>query len=100
MPLTAAMTGFQRSLALGPMASRGSSVEYGEVGCGTSAVRSMPVQKAWSPAPVRTMTLMSSRNLTSRQRAVSSAAVVRSMALWRAGRSRVTTAMPSLDSYR
>lgn len=49
--IRATSPGFHRSFALGPMRRSGSSTAYGEGGCGTSAPRSIPVQKARVPAP-------------------------------------------------
>ena len=68
MPFTAAITGFQRSHDFGPMLSPGSLNMNGVLPDPTTSgsvvssrsppicsMRSMPVQNAFSPAPVSTM---------------------------------------------
>src|SRR6266576_1363863 len=70
MPITAAITGFQRSELFGPMLSPGSLNMKGVLPEPTTSgsvlsspsspicsMRSMPVQNAFSPAPVRTTQL-------------------------------------------
>ena len=110
MPLTAAMTGFQRSFDLGPSHSPGSSKWNGvapnpmygsppaDAPVGPSSIcsmRSMPVQNALSPAPVSTMQRTSSWRRRSRQMSRTSRSIVMLNALYLSGRFRVTVATPS-----
>jgi hypothetical protein len=55
----------------------------------------MPVQNAFSPAPVSTMQRTSSRARSARQSASSSACIFRLNEFSASGRSRVTQATPS-----
>ena len=101
MPLTAPITGFQRSLALGPNQSPGSSymklldVPY-NAGESSNAVngslRSMPVQNARSPAPVSTTTRTSSSARSASHRSRQSRCMPAVKALWASGRFRTTVA--------
>ena len=101
MPLTAPMTGFQRSLDLGPNQSPGSSymklldVPY-SAGESSRAVngssRSMPVQNARSPLPVSTTTRTASSDLSVAQRSRNSRCMAAVKALAASGRFRTTVA--------
>ena len=112
MPFTAAMTGFQRSELFGPMLSPGSLKWNGvppreptTVGSVVSSVsppicsmRSMPVQNAFSPAPVSTTQRTDSRHRSVRQQSCSSRCMSELNALCRSGRFSVTQATPSRSS--
>ena len=101
MPLTAPITGFQSSLDFGPSQSPGSSymklfdVPY-SAGESSSAVngslRSMPVQNARSPAPVRTTTRTSSSTRSASHRSRQSRFMPAVKALWASGRFNTTVA--------
>src|SRR5450631_4902412 len=113
MPLTAAMTGFQRSELFGPMLSPGSlkwngvppweptmvSSVVSSVSPPICSIRSMPVQNAFSPAPVRTTQRTDSCQRSARQHSWSSRCMRELNALRRSGRFRVTQATPSRSSY-
>src|SRR4051794_3478505 len=107
MPLTAAMTGFQRSLVFGPSRLPGSSWWNGElvkpmppsaVPSPTMLLRSRPVQNARSPAPVSTMTRTSSSVRSRRHNADSSSSIRPSNAFMTSGRLSVTQPTPSRTS--
>ena len=86
-PLIAAIVGFgdaSRVNPSGPPGASGSSV--------SSAFRSAPAQNAWSPAPVSTSTCASSSAAKRLKASSSACAVGPSIALWRSGRSIVTSA--------
>jgi hypothetical protein len=85
-PLIAAIVGFGDTSRVKPSGPPGASMSSVSI-----AFRSAPAQKARSPAPVRTRTSASS--CVKRVKASSSAlAVAPSIALWRSGRSIVTSA--------
>src|SRR4051812_22442077 len=107
MPLTAAMTGFQRSLLFGPMFSPGSSKWNGVdrdpttrslTGEPMVSMRSMPVQKAFSPAPVSTTQRTLSSPRSERHRVRSSSCMRALNALSTSGRLRVSQPTPSVTS--
>ena len=117
MPLTAAMIGFQRSFDLGPTFSPGSSkwngvselpppgtAEVRLMSSGSShapmtSSRSIPVQNAFSPAPVSTTQRTSSSWRMLRHRCFSSDCIWWLNALCTSGRFSVTHATPSRTSY-
>ncbi len=112
MPFTAAMTGFQKSQLFGPMLSPGSLNMNGVLpepiaSSGVNVVspsppicsiRSMPVQKAFSPAPVSTTHRTSSWRRSPRQRARSSRCITELNAFSCCGRFSVTYATPARSS--
>jgi len=111
MPFTAAITGFQRSELFGPMLSPGSLNMNGVLPEPTTSgsvlsspsspicsMRSMPVQNAFSPAPVRTTQRTSSWRRSPRHNACSSRCMSELNAFSRSGRLSVTQATPSRSS--
>ena len=113
MPFTAAITGFHRSQRLGQMLMPGSSNIIGvpaapspsvrllpldATNLGKISSRSSPAQKALSPAPVSTATLMSSLTRSARHTMRNSACIFRLKALLTSGRFIVTYATWSRSS--